>query len=129
LRTKYFHGVSSASPHTYSLKSQYGKIRVVYRKHPDTVGHPLNAENSASHMLSLKAQKSQESNAITVAVSRGNRMTNSIRPLNAHETRGAFLLVCCAQKLDPSNYVQMRGRQEVFRQQAHRIASHPPWAA
>jgi len=35
--------------------------------------------NCASHMLSLKAQKSRESNAVTVAVSRGNRMTNSIR--------------------------------------------------
>ena len=45
---------------------------------PDTVGHPPNAENSASHMLSLKAQKPQGSNAITVAVSRENRMTNNI---------------------------------------------------
>jgi hypothetical protein len=29
-------------------------------------------------MLSLKAQKPRESNTVTVAVSRGNRMTNSI---------------------------------------------------
>src|SRR5437899_12847212 len=26
LRTKHFHGVSSASPHAYSLKSRYGKV-------------------------------------------------------------------------------------------------------
>jgi hypothetical protein len=28
LRTKHFHGVSSAGPHTYSLKSRYGKVRI-----------------------------------------------------------------------------------------------------
>src|SRR5215471_9115180 len=27
LRTKHFHGVPSASPHAYSLKSRYGKVR------------------------------------------------------------------------------------------------------
>jgi hypothetical protein len=26
LRTKHFHGVSAASPHAYSLTSQYGKV-------------------------------------------------------------------------------------------------------
>jgi hypothetical protein len=50
------------------------------RKRPDTVGHPPNAQNHASDMPSLKAQKSLESNAVTAAVSPGNRMTNSIRP-------------------------------------------------
>src|SRR6266566_2911240 len=29
LRTKHFHGVSSASPHAYSLKSRYGKVRLL----------------------------------------------------------------------------------------------------
>jgi hypothetical protein len=38
-------------------------------------------QHSASHMLSLKAQKSRESNAVTVAVWHEKRMTNSIRPL------------------------------------------------
>ena len=68
------------------LKNQYlwliiAKGVFVYSrltKGSDTVGHPPNAKNSASHMLSLKVQKSQESNAITVAVSRENRMTNNI---------------------------------------------------
>jgi hypothetical protein len=44
----------------------------------DTVGQPPNAENDASHLLSLQAQKSRESNAVTAAVVCGNRMTNSI---------------------------------------------------
>jgi hypothetical protein len=56
-------------------------IKTCLTKRPDTVGHPPQTDNSASHMLSLKAQKSRESNAVTVAVSRGNRMTNSIRPI------------------------------------------------
>ena len=67
------------------LKNQYlwliiAKGVFVYSrltKGSDTVGHPPNAENSASHMLSLKAQKSRESNAVTVAVLRRNGMTNS----------------------------------------------------
>src|SRR5215468_8274706 len=29
LRIKHFHGVSSAGPHTYSLKSRYGKVRTL----------------------------------------------------------------------------------------------------
>jgi hypothetical protein len=45
----------------------------------DTVGQPPSAENHALDMPSLKAQKSLESNAVTAAVSRGKRMTNSIR--------------------------------------------------
>jgi hypothetical protein len=57
------------------------RLSILLDNRPDTVGHPPNAENSASHMLSLKTQKSQESNAITVALSRGNRMTNGICPL------------------------------------------------
>jgi H+/Cl- antiporter ClcA len=51
---------------------------------PDTVGQPPNTQNHASHLSSLKAQKPLESNAVTAAVSRGKRMTNSIRPLNRH---------------------------------------------
>src|SRR4051794_19887602 len=47
---------------------------------PDTVGQPPSAQNHASDMSSLKAQTSLESNAVTAAVSRGNRMTNSNRP-------------------------------------------------
>jgi hypothetical protein len=42
------------------------------------------AENYTSHMSSLKAQKSREVNAVTAAVSRGNRMTNSVRALSVH---------------------------------------------
>jgi hypothetical protein len=30
LRTKHFHGVSSASPHVYSLKSRYGKVSIFF---------------------------------------------------------------------------------------------------
>jgi hypothetical protein len=30
LRRKHFHGVSSASPHAYSLKSRYGKARIFH---------------------------------------------------------------------------------------------------
>src|SRR4029453_5440004 len=51
----------------------------------DTVGQPPNAENDASHLLSLQAQKSRESNAVTAAVVCGNRMTNSIPPFTAQE--------------------------------------------
>jgi hypothetical protein len=38
-------------------------------------------------MLLLKAKKLQESNAVTTAVSRGNRMTNSIRPFCVYSAR------------------------------------------
>ena len=30
LRTKHFHEISSASPHTYSLQSRYGKVRLLF---------------------------------------------------------------------------------------------------
>ena len=43
------------------------------------------AENYASPVLSLKAQKSREANAVTSAVSHGNRMTNSIRGVDRQE--------------------------------------------
>jgi hypothetical protein len=47
------------------------------------------AENYASDMPSLKAQKSLESNAVTAAVSRGKRMTNSIRAFIGGSVGGA----------------------------------------
>jgi len=65
-------------------------VAAMSTKWADTVGHPPNAKNSASHMLSLKVQKSQESNAITVAVSRENRMTNNIWAFS--EPRGLMYL-------------------------------------
>jgi uncharacterized protein len=33
LRRKHFHGISSASPHAYSLKSRYGKARILFGSH------------------------------------------------------------------------------------------------
>jgi hypothetical protein len=58
--------------------------RAQWEKRADTVGQPPNVENHASDMPSLKAPKSLESNAVTAAVSRGNRMTNSIRAITLH---------------------------------------------
>jgi hypothetical protein len=46
-------------------------------------------ENYASHVPSLKAKKPREANAVTAAVSHGNRMTNSIRAFTIpHGPRG-----------------------------------------
>src|SRR5207244_4187090 len=50
------------------------------KKRPDTVGQPQSAENCVWHMPSLQAQEPGESEVIAIVVSRGNRLTNSIRP-------------------------------------------------
>jgi hypothetical protein len=42
LRTKHFHGVSSAGPHVYSLKSRYGKVSCYKLSDSDTLSAPLN---------------------------------------------------------------------------------------
>jgi hypothetical protein len=44
----------------------------------DTVGQPPNAENRASNVPALRAQKPLESNAVIAAMLHGKRMTNSI---------------------------------------------------
>jgi hypothetical protein len=74
-------------------------------------------------MPSWKAQKTRESNAVTAAVSRENRMTNSIRPFAAHETRGAILPVASGEKPMTKNYVRLRRMWDVF---AHSLEA---WAA
>jgi hypothetical protein len=61
---------------TYGLPKNLA--RVFDKNTVDTVGQPPNTHNHASYLPALKAQKSLESNAVTAAVSHGNRMTNSI---------------------------------------------------
>jgi hypothetical protein len=53
-------------------------------------------------MPSLKAQKSLESNAVTAAVSPGNRMTNSIRPFFGQCPSPAMSPAHHTQKLSPT---------------------------
>jgi hypothetical protein len=53
---------------------------------------------------------------------------NSIRPLFAHDMRGAMLPVQRARKLSPSINVKLVVGLEVFRQHADRIASQPSLA-
>ncbi len=67
-------------------------IQTVDENRPDTVGQPHSAENCVLQMPSLKAQELGEYDAATVAVSRGNRLANSIRPLSAHDPGGAIQL-------------------------------------
>lgn len=50
------------------------------------------------------------------------RMTNSIRPLLVHETRGAMVTAKRVQKLSTSMNVELVGGQEVFRQHADGMA-------
>ena len=90
---------------------------------PDTVGQPQIAENCASHMPSLKAQEHGKSKVLKAAVPHGRRMTNSIPPLSAHETRGARLLAPCARKLSPQIKVKLVDGQEVFGQHVDGIVS------
>jgi hypothetical protein len=52
---------------------------VVYVKRPDTVGQPQSVGNCASHMPSWKAQEHRVFEAESATVSRGKRLTNSIR--------------------------------------------------
>ena len=59
----------------------------------DTVVWTPERQNYASHVPSLKAQKSREANAVTAAVSHGNRMTNTIRSFHLHTVRGPLLVV------------------------------------
>jgi hypothetical protein len=54
---------------------------------------------------------------------------NSIRPLSAHETRGAMLPASRAQKLSLQINVELVVGLEVFGQHTDRIASQPPLAA
>ena len=49
-------------------------------------------------------------------------LTNSIRPLLVHETRGAMVTAKRVQKLSPSMNVELVGGQEVFRQHADGMA-------
>ena len=42
LRTKYFHGVSFAGPHVYSLKSRYGKVSCYKLSDSDTLSASSN---------------------------------------------------------------------------------------
>jgi hypothetical protein len=65
-------------------------------------------------MPSLKAPKSLESDAVTAAVSRGNRTTNSIRPLFTHDARVVILPVERAQKPGLEISVELVVGQEVF---------------
>src|SRR2546421_4934749 len=44
LRTKHFHGVPSASPHAYSLKSRYGKVRCYTPSLAAQTASPLSGE-------------------------------------------------------------------------------------
>ena len=52
-------------------------------------------------------------------------LTNSIRPLFVHETRGAIRQVCHAQKRSPSINVQLVGAREVSGRHEDEITSQP----
>jgi hypothetical protein len=52
-------------------------------------------------------------------------LTNSIRPLSTHETRGAIFPPCHAQKLSPQINVELVDGEEVFGRHADRITSQP----
>ena len=56
------------------------------------------------------------------------RMTNSIRPLLVHATRGAILPVRYAQKLSPPINVELGDDQEVFGRYTDSMTSSPQQA-
>jgi hypothetical protein len=58
----------------------YDNRYILFRSRPDTVGQSQSAENCASRMPSWKAQAHRVFEAASTTVSRGNRLTNSIRP-------------------------------------------------
>lgn len=84
---------------------------------------PPSAEHCASQMPSLKAQELGESDAAIVAISRGDRLANSICPLSAHKMRGAILSAEHARKRSPHINGELVVGPEVFEQHADGIAS------
>jgi hypothetical protein len=61
-------------------------------------------------------------NDFSLTSAAGPYMTNSIRPLLVHETRGAMVTAKRVQKLSTSMNVELVGGQEVFRQHADGMA-------
>jgi hypothetical protein len=62
----------------------------------------LKAEHYASRMPLLRGQQSRESNALPIALSLGNGMTNSIRPLSVQESICPTIPSARVQKLNTS---------------------------
>jgi len=108
------------------------------------------AANCASHMPSLKAQESGESNAATAAVSRGNRLGSSIvhisgQPCQLFESLKINELFCCpanpfldawfwlmdryapqAISVDIFNYLLFIDI-DTFREKTHVLRTYPIW--
>ena len=87
-------------------------------KRPDTVGQPRSAENCPSHMLSLKAQEHREPDIARAAVLRGNRLTNSIRPLNRQDEYPCDRTSLGVEQPMLRIYVHLAPRPQVFRHPA-----------
>jgi hypothetical protein len=80
------------------------------------------------HHLSLSSQSSRSCAGLKIKVlkDKGLEFANSIRPLSAHETRGAVLPVSRAQKRSPPINIALVVCQEVLGQHADRLVSPPP---
>src|SRR5439155_5182719 len=106
---------------------------ICLEKRRDTVGQPQSAENCVWHMPSLQAQEPGESEVIAIVVSRGNRLTNSIRRF--FETRpqslrcGPATLLQCEARARPSVDVSASSPPGVGAGPASSPAVAPYWCS